>query len=185
MPTDQQDEKATHDPAKWLVATEIAKFEGDWTGEQIDAGEAPEPFEVLRDEGNLLLIGGVSTLWETLIGNGTTTGGQALTYYNNANAVLIVGTASTAEADTQTLATFTGAVSKAMDATYPTHSDSTGTAGSKTITFRSTYASADANQAWNEWGVGNGTRALNRKVAANGTKASGQTWQFTVTVTIA
>jgi hypothetical protein len=64
MPTDQQDEKATHDPAKWLVATEIAKFEGDWTGEQIDAGEAPEPFEVLRDEGNLLLIGGVSTLWE-------------------------------------------------------------------------------------------------------------------------
>jgi hypothetical protein len=77
MPTDQQDEKATHDPAKWLVATEIAKFEGDWTGEQIDAGEAPEPFEVLRDEGNLLLIGGVSTLWETLIGNGTGTGGSA------------------------------------------------------------------------------------------------------------
>jgi hypothetical protein len=72
-----------------------------------------------------------------------------------------------------------------MDATYPTHTDSTGTAGSKTITFRSTYASADANQAWNEWGVGNGTRALNRKVAANGTKASGQTWQFTVTITIA
>jgi hypothetical protein len=51
MPTDQQDEKATHDPAKWLVATEIAKFEGDWTGEQIDAGEAPEPFEVLRTRG--------------------------------------------------------------------------------------------------------------------------------------
>jgi hypothetical protein len=102
MPTDPQDEKATHDPAKWLVATEIAKFKGDWTGEQIDAGEAPEPFEVLRDEGNLLLIGGVSTLWEALIGNGTTTGGQALTYYNNANAVLVVGTASTAEADTQT-----------------------------------------------------------------------------------
>jgi hypothetical protein len=78
-----------------------------------------------------------------------------------------------------------GSVGKAMDATYPQHTDTTGTAGSKTITFRSTFASADANQAWAEWGIDNGTRLLNRKVAANGTKASGQTWQFTVTVTIA
>jgi hypothetical protein len=138
MPTDQQDEKATHDPAKWLVATEIAKFEGDWSGEQIDAGEAPEPFEVLRDEGNLLVIGGVSLLWELAIGNRAA---GALEYLNNANARIGVGTSSTAE--------------------------------------------VDANQAWNEWGIDNTTRLLNRKVAANGTKASGQTWQFTVTVTIA
>jgi hypothetical protein len=59
-----------HDAARWLVKTEIAKFEGDWTPEQIDAGEAPdEPFEVVQDEGNLLLIGGVSLLWELAIGN--------------------------------------------------------------------------------------------------------------------
>jgi hypothetical protein len=99
MPTDQQDEKATHDPAKWLVATEIAKFEGDWTGEQIDAGEAPDPFEVLRDEGNLLVIGGVSLLWELAIGNRAA---GALEYLNNANARIGVGTSSTAEVDTNT-----------------------------------------------------------------------------------
>jgi hypothetical protein len=174
---------ATHDPAEWKVRWGIDKYEGDFTGEQIDAGEAREPFERIEEEGNLLLIGGVSAIWQMLIGNGTATAAQALTYYNNGNARLCVGTASTAEADTQT--TLTGLVGKAMDATYPVHSDSTGTAGSKTITFRSTFASADANQAWNEWGIDNGTRMLNRKVAANGTKASGQTWQFTVTIALA
>jgi hypothetical protein len=58
-----------HDAARWLVKTEIAKFDGDWTPEQIDAGEAPKPFEVVKDEGNLLLIGGVSLLWELATGN--------------------------------------------------------------------------------------------------------------------
>jgi hypothetical protein len=169
-----------HDAARWQVKTQIAKFEGDWSGEQIDAGEAPAPFDVVEDEGNLLLIGGVSLLWELAIGNRAA---GALEYLNNANARLGVGTSSTAEADTDT--TLTARSTKAMDATYPTHTDSTGTVGSKTITFRSTFASADANQAWNEWGIDNGTRQLNRKVAANGTKASGQTWQFTVTITIA
>jgi hypothetical protein len=181
MPTDQQDEK-THDPAQWLVATELKKFDGDWTPEQIDAGEADAALlEVLKDEGNLLLIGGVSLLWELAIGNRAV---GALEYLNNANARILVGTSNAAEADTQT-AMQAGSVAKAMDATYPQHTDSTGTAGSKTITFRSTFASADANQVWAEWGIDNGTRLLNRKVAANGTKASGQTWQFTVTVTIA
>jgi hypothetical protein len=169
-----------HDAARWQVKTEIAKFDGDWTGEQIDAGEAPKPFEVVQDEGNLLLIGGVSLLWELAIGNRAV---GALEYLNNANARIGVGTSATAEVDTNT--SLTSGVFKAMDATYPQHTDSTGTSGSKTITFRSTFASADANQAWAEWGIDNGTRLLNRKVAANGTKASGQTWQFTVTVTIA
>jgi hypothetical protein len=94
-----------HDAARWQVKTEIAKFDGDWTGEQIDAGEAPKPFEVVQDEGNLLLIGGVSLLWELAIGNRAV---GALEYLNNANARLAVGTSSTAEADTDT--TLTGKV---------------------------------------------------------------------------
>lgn len=170
-----------HDPAQWLVHTEIKKFDGDFTAEQIDAGDAGDPFEVLEDEGNLLLIGGVSLLWQLAIGNRAV---GALEYLNNANARIGVGTSSTAEADTQTALLGTP-VFVAMDATYPLHTDSTGTAGSKTITFRMTAGSAIANQAWAEWGIDNGTRLLNRKVAANGTKASGQTWQFTVTVSIA
>lgn len=171
-----------HDPATWQVHTKIAKYDGDFTAEQIDAGEADGALiEVLEDDGNLLLIGGVSLLWELAIGNRAA---GALEYLNNGNARIGVGTSAAAEADTQT-ALQAGGVFKAMDATYPLHTDTTGTAGSKTITWRSTFASADANQVWAEWGVDNGTRLLNRKVAANGTKASGQTWQFSVTVTIA
>lgn len=170
-----------HDPAQWRVKTTLSKREGDWTGEQIDAGEAPDAFEVLEDEGNLLVIGGASLLFELAIGNRAA---GALEYLNNANARILVGTSNTAEADTQT-AMQAGSVAKAMDATYPLHTDTTGTVGSKTITFRATFASADANQAWAEWGIDNGTRLLNRKVAANGTKASGQTWQFTVTISLA
>jgi hypothetical protein len=52
-----------HDPAQWNVHWRIDKFDGDLTAEQIDAG-APEPFEVVEDEGNLLLIGGVSAIWQ-------------------------------------------------------------------------------------------------------------------------
>ena len=179
--TSADEQPGTHDPATWQVATTIAKYDGDYTAEQIDSGEADDDhLETVEADGNLLLIGGVSLLWQLAIGNRAA---GALEYLNNANARICVGTASTAEADTQT--TLTGLVGKAMDATYPQHTDSTGTVGSKTITFRSTFASADANQAWNEWGIDNGSRMVNRKVAANGTKASGQTWQFTVTVTIA
>lgn len=170
-----------HEAIEWRVHTTIAKYDGDYTAEQIDAGDADEAhLETVEADGNLLLIGGVSLLWQLAIGNRAA---GALEYLNNANARILVGTSSSAEADTQTA--LTAAANKAMDATYPQHTDSTGTAGSKTITFRSTFASADANQAWAEWGIDNGTRLLNRKVAANGTKASGQTWQFTVTVALA
>lgn len=176
-----QAEEPTHEAVEWRVHTTIAKYDGDFTAEQIDQGEADEKhLETIEADGNLLLIGGVSLLWQLAIGNRAA---GALEYLNNANARIGVGTASTAEADTQTA--LTGAVFKAMDATYPQHTDSTGTAGSKTITFRSTFASADANQAWNEWGLDNGTRLVNRKVAANGTKASGQTWQFTTSIALA
>lgn len=70
---------------------------------------------------------------------------------------------------------------KAMDATYPS-------GASNVITFRSTFATTDANWAWQEWGVfnnatnGSGTMLV-RKVESLGTKTSAQTWQFTVTLT--
>jgi hypothetical protein len=168
------------------VKTIIEKYDGDWTGEQVDAGLAGDPFEVVEDEGNLLVIGGVSAVFQHIIGNGTTTAAQALTYFNNANARIGSGDSTTAEADTQTaLQAATNKLFVAMDSGYPSHTDSTGTAGSKTITFRSTFGSAQANWAWQEWGIDNGTRLLNRKVASNGTKASGSTWVFTVTISLA
>lgn len=149
-----------------------------------------EPYDVIEREHNLLMYGGASCQWQTLIGNGTTTAGAALTYFNNANAAIGVGDSSTAAAATQTdLQAATNRLRKAMDATYPQHTDGV-VVGAASATFRSTFATADANWVWNEWGVFNSPtaatgRMLNRKVEALGTKTSAASWQFTVTMTLA
>lgn len=180
------------DTVRWIAKIRLDKYEGDWTPAQIAAGEADDAlYETIEREGNLLVIGGVSVQWQTLIGNGTATAGQGLTYFNNANAAIGVGDSTTAAADTQTdLQAATNKVRKAMDATYPQHTDTTGTAGSKTITFKSTFATTDANWAWQEWGIFNSPtaatgRMLNRKVESLGTKTSSATWALTVSIALA
>jgi hypothetical protein len=103
------------------------------------------------------------------------------TAFNNANSYIGVGDSTTAFAATQTdLVAATNKLRKAMDATYPQ-------VAANVITFRSTFATTDANYAWQEWGVFNAASAgtmLNRKVESLGTKTSAQTWQFTVTITL-
>jgi hypothetical protein len=54
------------------------------------------------------------------------------------------------------------------------------------VTFRSVFDGTEANWDWNEFGVDNGASAgknLNRKVSAQGTKASGQTWTLKLDIT--
>ena len=78
-----------------------------------------------------------------------------------------------------------------MDATYPLHTDSDSSVGAKSIVFRSTFATGDANWAWAEWIIKNTTtagttgRTLNRKVEALGTKTSAATWVLTITLSLA
>lgn len=177
-----------HQPIMWRCITQVDKFDGDPTYEDRESGLAV-PHEILTIEGNLLVIGGASVQWQTLIGNGTGTSGQALTYFNNGNSYIGVGDSSTAAADTQTdLQASTNKLRKAMDATYPLHTDTTGTAGSKSIVYRSTFATTDANWAWQEWGLFNGSsggRMLNRKAESLGTKTSAATWVLTITLSLA
>jgi hypothetical protein len=171
------------DKQLWHCHTRVEKFLGDDTMQ--------EPYEVVTREGNLLLIGGASVQWQTLIGNGTTTAGQALTYYNNANAAIGVGDSTTAESHTQTdLQAAANKTRVAMDATYPQHTDTTGTVGSKSIVFRATFGTSEANWAWQEWGLFNSAsagigRMLNRKVESLGTKTSAATWVITITLSLA
>ena len=106
--------------------------------------------------------------------------GAGGTVFNNANTYIGVGDSTTAFSAAQTdLQAATNKLRKAMDATYPS-------GGSNVITFRSTFATTDANFAWQEWGIFNassGGTMLSRKVESLGTKTSAQTWQFTVTLT--
>jgi hypothetical protein len=107
--------------------------------------------------------------------------GEGVTAFNNANAYIGVGDSNTAFAATQTdLAAGANKFRKAMDATFPTRN-------TNVLTYQSTFATGEANFAWEEWGVFNAAAAgtmLNRKVETLGTKANTQSWQFTVTITV-
>lgn len=171
----------THDPATWQCLVTLAKFEGDWTPGAI-------PYEVREFEHNMLLHGGVSNLWQALIGNGTTTVNQASTFYNTANAAIGVGDSATAAAATQTALIGTNQLRKGMNAGYPEHTPGLAVAN-KTIRFRSTFDTTEANFSWQEAGIFNSVttgqgRMLNRRVTDMGTKTSASSFQITFDVWI-
>jgi hypothetical protein len=135
---------------------------------------------------NLLTTAGLTRLTSLLTGGG----GQALT--NTACRLGLgngAGSAVVGDTDLGATAGSTNRWFQIMDATYPT-------VAAGVITFRATFGTADGNFAWNEWGIdvgaptvtsGNTVAALlfNHKTSiAQGTKASGQTWVATATITI-
>lgn len=107
--------------------------------------------------------------------------GDSYTALNNANAYLGVGDSATAFNAAQTdLQAASNKFRKAMQATYPQRA-------TNILTFRSLFATGDANFAWAEWGTFNAAAAgtmFSRKVEALGTKTSAQSWQLTADLTV-
>lgn len=132
--------------------------------------------QLTKVDGNLLLNEGINQLWTILCSSGGTK-------FDNTNAYLGVGDSSTAAAASQTgLQAVTNKLYKAMDASYPTYGTS------QQAVWKATFGSTDANWAWEEFTVANGSSDtatnLNRKVSAQGTKTAGQTWELTLTITL-
>jgi hypothetical protein len=159
--------------------------------EEDTLGRAPDE-EVVKSY-NLLVYGGASCMWQCLIGNGTGTAGQNLTFFNNANAAIGVGDSSTAAAANQTdLQASTNKTRVGMSSTYPQHTDGV-TSASNTITFQSSFPASGgtaANYAWNEVAVFNSAsagvgRMLNRLAPGGGfgTKAGG-VWSMSTAITL-
>src|SRR5205814_1806490 len=99
-------------------------------------------------EGNLLMYGGLSCIWETLIGNGTTTAGQSLTYFSATRAAIGVGDSTTTAAATHTdLQASTNKLRVGMDSSYPAHTDGTGS-GAASLTFSATFSTSQGNFVW-------------------------------------
>ena len=137
---------------------------------------ADAPYNESEFDGNLLLNEGIAELLDLACGLGSPT------TFANANAYLGVGDSNTAAAASQTgLQASTNKLYKAMETGYPSRS-------SQTVTWRSVFGSTDANFSWNEFTVANGNSDaadnLNRKVDAQGTKASGQTWTLDLSITL-
>ena len=140
------------------------------------------PYEVAVTPGNLLTTAGLGRI-ATLINAGT---GNLIA---STTARVGAGNGSTAAAvgDTD--------LSAAAGSANRWFQTCTVTTPSNVWTFAASFGSSDGNFAWAEWGIdigaatvssGNTVNAvlLNRKVASNGTKASGQTWNATATITI-
>lgn len=171
------------DNGTWHCHTKLEKFdtcrsilgisEAEWSA--FRASHDIMPIETIEVEGNMLVTAGVNLMFSVL----TSQGG---TVFSNANANIGVGngTGTALAADTD----LSGAskTRKGMrSGSFPS------VPASEAVQFSSDFLSAEANYAWNEWGVFNAASAgtmLNHKYETLGTKASGGTWTLTVTISV-
>jgi len=184
----------------WDARASVAKYSPDqvrWATEKL--GYEPQGHRlsllfrdpedgVTEEPGNLMVTVGLNLLTALLEGG-------AGTPFAHADAIVGVGTNSTAAtvADTALGAdNSSNAYYQQADSSYPTQSNGV-------ITCQSTFASGNANFAWNEWcaatgsggitpgnhlsAVATGVVMLNHKVASLGTKSSGASWVFSLTIT--
>lgn len=141
-----------------------------------------KPYSTTFVDGNLITNAGWTRLMNLLTNQGGT---QALT----ATAVRLgVGDSNTTETYTDT------ALNATTNKLYQPVSGA-GSLGTRTLAFSATFGTADANWAWNEFGLDVGTPTVTASTTVNalffnhkagiaqGTKASGQTWTATATLT--
>jgi hypothetical protein len=143
------------------------------------------PYMVSQAVGNLITNNGWTRLMSLLTNQSAT---QAL---DSTHTRIGVGNSNTAEAYTDT---DLGAAAGSANRWFQPVSGA-GTLGTRTLSFSASFGSSDGNFAWNEFGIdvtagaataGNTVGALlfNHKAGiAQGTKASGQTWTATATIT--
>ena len=141
-----------------------------------------EPYLVTGVVGNLITNAGWTRLMNLLTNQSAT---QAL---DATHARIGVGNSNTAEAYTDTdLGASAGSTNRWFQLVT-----GAGTLGTRTLAFAASFASADGNFAWNEFGLDFGTASSNAVTAplfnhkagiAQGTKALGQVWAATATIT--
>jgi hypothetical protein len=146
-----------------------------------------KPTDIAECPNNLLTTAGLTRVTSLINGAGGQAATNTATRIGTGNGV---GTAAVGDTDMSASAGSSNRWYQIMDATFPSTS-----AG--VITFKSTFASADGNYAWNEWGIDIaaptvtstavvGACLLNHKTsAALGTKTAGSSWAFTATITLA
>jgi hypothetical protein len=140
------------------------------------------PYLTTELVGNLITNAGWTRLMNLLTNQGAT---QA---YDATHTRIGAGNSNTAEAYTDTdLNAAAGSANRWFQLV-----SGAGTLGTRTLSWSATFGTSDGNFAWNEFGIDAGTASgntvtaplLNHKAGiAQGTKASGQTWTATATLT--
>jgi hypothetical protein len=157
-------QKINKETLGWIPKWKITKF---------NKGETT-PYEVSEFGGNLLTNAGMNHLWKIICGD-------AVDDLETAP-MLIVGTGSGAATVDDEEGDFTAGVKES--AKYDSH-PTFGT--DQKATWSAEYDGDTANQAWAEFGLltkeTDGV-LINRKVSAQGTKVSGQTWILSLEITL-
>lgn len=133
-----------------------------------------KPFDLIEFENLVTNVGGALAL-DAIIGT-------AITPFSNANANIGIGDSLTAPAVGQTdLQAAANKLRRAMLATFPSRAG-------QVMTFKSTFAAADANWVWNEIALFNaaaaGTMLSRALVTAPFTKTAGLAIDVTFTLTM-
>jgi len=169
----------SQDGLHWWCKT-VAQLRKPVTGELIEERTV---------EGNMLVLGGASLMWEYALGNGTTSTGSAK-HYLNAKCALGIGNSSAAAANTQKALQGGSKIFKIMSAGYPTHTTGSTVAAAGQYVLKSTFTTLQANFTWFEWGVASIAttaavqRLITRKVQNLLTKTSAATASLTLTLTL-
>lgn len=153
------------------------------------------PYSVTEHAGNVVCTAG----WLRLLNLAGAIGGQA---YDNTHTRIGTGDgtvtagggsvpAVAADTDLAAVAGSTHRWFQLVTAGIGTGGPIVGGTTPKTLVFSAVFGTADGNYAWNEFGIDNGTASANTVTApllnhatsiAQGTKASGQTWTATATL---
>lgn len=156
--------------AGFNAGTDPVRIQGRWKLEIFEGQRLID----LQEFPNLVVNTGGAIMLDLLIGAGGTV-------FSNANANIGIGDSSTAAAVGQTdLQAASNKLRKAMDATFPSRSG-------QVMTFKSTFATTDANYAWNEIALFNaastGTMFSRAVIASPFTKTSALSITATYTLT--
>ncbi len=149
-----------------------------------------DPYSVttsLPHEHNLITTGGWDRILNLAIGTGTG-GGNASWVSGTCRMWVGTGTAAASSGDVNLSAAASGTAARWGNMVTGAGIVGTGT-GYRRLSFTSTFGTGDANFAWAEWAIDQGTAGsatgapttplLNHAISAQGTKASGQTWTAT------
>lgn len=140
------------------------------------------PYSVTETTGNLVTNAGYSRIGNLFTNQGAT---QA---FDATHCRIGAGNGSTAVAYTDTdLSAAAGSTNRWFQLVSAVFT----IGGTRTWTVAATFGTADGNFAWNEFGIDQGTASgntvtailLNHALSSQGTKASGQTWTATATIT--
>lgn len=159
----------------WHCKGRVLKYNEDITpfkGKEDEFHRIFKPYEIREFKDNCLLEEGINRLWTLICGTGSLP-------YSEANTLLGVGDGTAIATPNQT---------GLQGGTYEYASMETGfpSLGAQAARFKGSWASGNAEFAWYEWAIVNGTAAdihMNRKAESLGTK-SGGTWTLEVTITL-